>query len=79
MRGILQFLRNGLLLAIVAGTVSPAVPVSAAGKPGGSHNHKGRLKLLPIVESNFHLPGRLKPTRDQIDRLKQLREQYGRR
>jgi len=72
-----QFLRNGLLLAIVAGIVSPAVPVWAAGKTGGSHNRKSRLKLLPIVESNFHIPGRLKPSRDQIDRLKQLREQYG--
>lgn len=77
MHKMLHFLRNGLLLAIMAGTVSPAVSVSAAGKTGGPSNRKSRLKLLPIVESNFHLPGRLRPTRDQIDRLKQLREQYG--
>lgn len=77
MRKIRQFLRTGLFLAIVVGTIGPVVPVAAAGKTGGAHHHKGRMKLLPIVESNFHLPGRLKPTRDQIDRLKQLREQYG--
>lgn len=72
-----RLLKTGLLLAVVAGSVSPAVPVAAAGKSSGRSHRKGRLKLLPIVESNFRLPGRLKPTRDQIDRLKQLREQYG--